>query len=72
MSLNSVQCCHPSDRANEGSDSYVCPTCGTGWARYPFSAAPEGVQRAFRHRDIVPTHFWSTLQADELDAQVPA
>jgi transcription initiation factor TFIIIB Brf1 subunit/transcription initiation factor TFIIB len=61
--LRSIECCHPSDRANAERDDYVCPDCGTVWNRYPFAEAPENIQRAFRHRDFAPSYFWSTHRA---------
>lgn len=71
MSLS--RCCHPSERADQNASSYVCPRCSTEWVRYAFAEAPETVQRAFRHRDIRPAHFWSVRHDhhQEIETAIP-
>lgn len=57
--LSSVECCHPSERAADNTDTYICPDCQSVWTRHAFALAPARIQRAFLKRDISPDHFWS-------------
>jgi hypothetical protein len=72
--VKDLDCCHPSEFAGEGDDSYLCPNCGTVWTRYPFAEAPEALQRTFRRHPNVgrPTSFWSTRHRDNVMTELAA